>query len=146
MIEQHPEMRSTEELQLLASDGVMQPCRIEWMDRCVHWIFQGPLTASSVIETFGELYGHARFDETRVQIRNYSAITSYEISVADVQKIAAFDRAASKSNPNMKIALVVSTENENHEALAYLYDAELYDTPWQVAVFSSLEAALEWAA
>lgn len=146
MIERHPNIVSDQQLQLVAGKDVERPCVVEWEGRCVHWRFQGSLTAGAVIDTFNELYGHERFDETRVQIRNYSDITSYDITVADVQKIAAFDRAAAMSNPNMKIALVVTMENENHEALAYLYDAELYDTPWKVAIFSCIEDALAWTA
>ena len=62
-----------------------------------------------------------------------------------MQKIAAFDRAAAKTNPQMKIALVTAND-EGHSALAALYDAELYDTPWEVSIFTCGNEALAWAA
>ena len=103
------------------------------------------VTGEQQIEVFSGLYGDERFDDTRGQIRNYCEATVNGISVADVQKIAAFDRAAAKSNPRMKIALVTSG-SENDSALAALYDAELYGTPWKVSLFNCVNEAMAWVA
>ena len=53
--------------------------------------------------------------------------------------------AASKSNPTMRVA-VVTSGSEEQGALASLYDAELYETSWEVAIFSNIDEAKAWAA
>jgi hypothetical protein len=120
-------------------------CLIEWYGNNVHWKFVGEITTSQIIEVFAGLYGDARFDDTRGQIRNFLDFKSQGFSVQDVQKIAAYDRAAAKSNPRMKIALVACGQQEV-SALASLYDAELHDTPWEVNIFRCFHEALAWLA
>ena len=47
-------------------------CEIEWIGKSIHWKFQGEMTGEQIIETFSQLYGQERFDDTRGQIRNYT--------------------------------------------------------------------------
>ncbi len=119
-------------------------CIPQWFGKIIHWDFKGEVTVQGLIDTFASLYGDERFDDTRGQVRNYQN-ASGDFSLEDIQKIAAFDRAAAKTNPNMKIA-VVTTDDEEHTAFASLYDAELYDTPWEVSIFTCPDEALAWVA
>ena len=119
-------------------------CVTEWIGRCIHWQFSGIITADTVIEVISGLYGHERFDDTRAQIRDFRDITLADPSIERVQTIAAFDRAAALSNPNMRVA-VVTTEHLDHQMLTSLYCAELDGTSWEVKMFHCLEAAKGWA-
>ncbi|ARN74391.1 STAS/SEC14 domain-containing protein [Oceanicoccus sagamiensis] len=118
------------------------PCVPKWLGKIIHWNFKGEITTEQLIDTFAELYGDARFDDTRGQVRNYREIKG-AFTVEDVRKIAAYDRAAAKTNPYMKVA-VVTTGHETHSAFAALYDAELYDTNWEISLFTCEEEALAW--
>ena len=119
-------------------------CMPKWLGKIIHWKFQGEMTAQQLIDSFASLYGDERFDDTRGQVRNLRNVKG-TFTVEDVRKIAAYDRAAAKTNPNMKVA-VVTRAHENHTAYAALYDAELYDTEWEVSLFTCEEDALSWVA
>ncbi|WP_101757884.1 hypothetical protein [Oceanicoccus sp. KOV_DT_Chl] len=120
------------------------PCDIEWRGRSIHWKFHGAITSEQLIKTYSSLYGDARFDDTRGQVRDYSQVTELHVSFDDVLRIAAFDKAAAKSNPRMKIAFVFN--NQEYSSLASLYDSELDGGPWQVNFFTCANEAIEWVA
>jgi hypothetical protein len=120
------------------------PCVVEWHGKSVYWNFNGVIDTEQVIDVFSTLYAHERFDETRGQVRDYSNVEG-SFGVTDVRKIAAFDRAAAKTNPQMKIALVTMNE-ENQSAFAALYNTELYESPWEVNIFTCSHEALAWVA
>ena len=120
------------------------PCEIEWRGNTVHWKFYGDVTADQIIDAYGSLYGASRFDDTRAQIRDYSLVESLSLSVEEVLKVAAFDKAAALSNPQMKVALV--TKDLDHSTLAALYDLELEESAWNVGLFDCANEAAKWAA
>ncbi len=120
------------------------PCMPKWLGKIIHWNFTGEYTTQQIIDSFASLYGDARFDDTRGQVRNYRDVKG-EFTVDDVRKIAAFDRAAAKTNPNMKVA-VVTRADESHSAFAALYDAELYESNWEVNIFTCEQEAMDWVA
>jgi hypothetical protein len=122
------------------------PCDIEWHGKAVHWKFSGVSEADEQIEKFSSLYGDERFDSTRAQIRNYNDATNRKFSLNEIKRIAAYDLAAAKTNPQMKIALVLDSKDQEKTAFMSFYDAELYDCTWQVSFFESLEDALVWVA
>lgn len=111
------------------------PCEIEWLGKAIHWNFSGVIEAEDQINTFGGLYGDEQFDSTRAQIRNYSDAIKGRISLNDIKRIAAYDRAAARTNPQMKIAIVLASKDQDNTALLSFYDAELHDCQWQVNFF-----------
>lgn len=116
---------------------------IEWCGDGVHWVFPDFVGTESLIALLNDFYGKPDFDRVRYQIRDCRFTKTTSVSVEGVQKIAAFDLAAARSNPKMRVAILIP-EGEDCEAYASLYDAELYRSDWKFAVFKDFEAAKAW--
>lgn len=110
----------------------------------VTWTFSGEVNMTEFLEAQAELYGEAEFDNIRYQIVDMLQVNEFNVTVEDIEKIAALDLAASESNPRVKIAIVANSELQ--VTLAYFYDSETANSPWTHAVFDTLEQAQKWAA
>lgn len=67
-----------------------------------------------------------------------------DVSPRDIEILAAIDKAASYSNPDIKVAVVATMEAINVMAALYIELSE--DTPYPCEMFTSLEDAREWVA
>ena len=122
------------------------PYTVERRGRCVYWTFNEPVGMEKLLTIYNGLYGSAQFDETRAQVRDFSAFkVTPPISVEDIQRIAANDLAAAKSNVNMKIAIILPANNPNLQTMAQLFLVEMRDGPWRVKVFENKAEAEAWA-
>jgi hypothetical protein len=125
------------------------PYQISWEKKGIVYKFYDFITPKEVISSSEDKYGDDRFDSLRYQILDLSEIKPVAVNDPDmalqlVKRIAATDRAAAISNPDMKIAIVTSLEIIS--TLACLYSAELSDSPWMSSVFKTSTEAREWLA
>ncbi|KKK75535.1 hypothetical protein LCGC14_2872750 [marine sediment metagenome] len=123
------------------------PYQISWEKKGVVQKFHDVITPIELISCNENVYGDSRFDAIRYQILNLTEVRTVDLTDPDkaiqlVRRIAATDRAAAKSNPNMKIAIVASLEILG--SLANLYSSELSDSPWLSDVFETETEAREW--
>jgi hypothetical protein len=98
---------------------------------------------TEIITGSATTHGLASFDDFRYQILDMTNITEADFTVKDIERLAALDQAASKTNPHLKVA--VATIHEEVAALSYLYQAETISSPWKTKVFPCFNEAMDWA-
>jgi len=123
------------------------PYQISWKKHGAVKKFCGYVTLKEFLSCNESVWGDSRFDTVRYQVLDLLEVTMAETSdtaktIRLVERIAATDNAAAKSNPDVKIAIVV--RGETLATLANLYSAELSDSSWVCEVFETVEAAGKW--
>jgi hypothetical protein len=116
--------------------------QIHWEEQGAYKEFSGHLTGAELLRSVSLIHGDRRFDDLRYVINDFLAVDTVEVTEDDVCYIAAIDGAAARSNPNIRIALVV-TEAQG-TALPMCYAA----SPWTLfptRIFHSLDEARSWA-
>jgi hypothetical protein len=118
------------------------PYEVKWESRGVYWRFFGRATGFEILQANLDAYGDPRFEELKYQIADFLEIESLEMDLREVKKIAYMDKAAARSNPNVRVALVAKPETlEMHAKLHAEYAGY---SPWETEVFESLEEARSW--
>ncbi len=105
--------------------------------------FAGHVNDEELRLSVSRLHGDRRFDDLRYVINDFLAVESYDVTEENVMYIAAIDGAAARSNPNIRVALVVTEAQGTQLALRYA------GSPWtvyQTRIFHSAEEARAWAA
>lgn len=105
--------------------------------------YTGHVTDDELVESVSRLYGDPRFDDLRYIINDFLSIESFAVTEDTVTYIAAISGAAARSNPNIRVALLVS--EARGKSLAELY----VDAPWTVfpaQIFPDIETARVWLA
>jgi hypothetical protein len=114
-----------------------------WERNGVTRTFNGFVDGQQVLDSIVEIGEDSRFDSVRYVINDFLNVVDIDISDRDVFRIAAIDRGASITNPNIRIAVVT---NDNHmRDLAQRYGELMKDSPYQTLLFESIDAAREWA-
>jgi len=65
------------------------------------------------------------------------------LTIEECRILAATDRAAAKTNPRVKTAIVAT--DEVIQAFAYLYESEMLSSPWETDFFHTVDEAMKWA-
>ena len=115
-----------------------------WEELGVYRRYNGCVTGKEMREAVEEVEGHVRFDFIRYVINDFLDVTEQDIAPQDIEIIAAIDRAASRSNPDIRIA-VIATEQAILD-MATFYSELSYDSPYQTRMFSTLSEVREWLA
>lgn len=118
------------------------PYRIEWKDRTVRWIYTGIVTGKEALDSNYEVYSDNRFDDLRHEIVDFTNADGIDMSDQEVKKIAYMDKAATNSNPDIKVAMVGSPEMI--KSISGMYAKYSENSRWKVAVFETLEEAEKW--
>jgi hypothetical protein len=118
------------------------PYTTTWTGNGVIWKYTGVLTGQEALQSNLDIYGDARFDDLRYQIADFTDVTDNQISEAYTKKIAYLDRAASQTNPNIKVAVIM--KNSDFIDTADIYAELSKNSPWQVKVCHSREDADAW--
>jgi len=115
-----------------------------WEAGGVYKVFSGDVTGSEVLDSAVEVEEDQRFDQVRYVINDFLAVDGVDANERDIALVAAIDRAASKTNPDIRIA-VVATQQKIIE-LAQHYSRLIEDCPFQAQLFASVEDARNWLA
>lgn len=114
-----------------------------WETKGVLKIFSGDISGDEVFNATVEIEADPRFDEITYVINDFLQITSVTVVDKDIARLAAIDRAAARTNPNIRIAVVTQTDRIRESAQQY---AEMMKgSPYQARVFDSVEQARDWA-
>jgi hypothetical protein len=115
----------------------------------LHWFPDGvrcdlcdPATSQDLIDSQRAVTADPRFDDLRVEITNFLGTSGVTCSPADMKLLAALDRAAALSNPNVKVAFVV--DDPSTVVALGQYCERMMPGSWDTRVFNSLTAASEW--
>ena len=114
-----------------------------WEDNGVYRKYHGRVNAEEILQAMNDVHGHKMFDSIRYVINDFLNVTECDIAASDVLSLAALDRAAALTNPNIKIAMV-ATETII-QMFANLYGDLIAKSPYTSEVFTDLEEAKIWA-
>ena len=115
---------------------------ISWTETGVIWTYTGLLTGSEIIESNDAIYGDARFDDLRYQIVDMSGVDSFQVSELEMRQMAHLDKAAARTNPHIRIAVVAPAGPAREVAEAYAKHST--DAIWKSETFNRMEEAQDW--
>jgi hypothetical protein len=113
-----------------------------WEQHGVIRIFSGFIDGQQVLDSVVSIEEDSRFDLVRYVINDFLDVADFDISDEEIVRIAAIDRAASVTNPNIRIALVA--QDDRIRGLAERYGNLMQNSPYKTSLFTSVEAAREW--
>ena len=106
---------------------------------------KGLISIDEIHEANGLIHGHEDFDAHKYQIINLLDADFSTINQNKSVEPAATDLVASKTRPNIKVALVVREAKAVNFCKLYILESKQDDSPWDFEIFSELEGALQWA-
>lgn len=113
---------------------------INWEHDGVYWKYSGEVSGKELIEASTAIYGDPRFDALRYKLVDFLDVDKIKIDEKEVTLIACQHKAAEKSNPYIKNAIVTTSDSE----LANLFATYFSDSPWEVKIFHVLDEANNW--
>ena len=114
---------------------------IQWLSRGLIRTLKGTLTIDDFLRSNNEIFGSEHFDSMRYMIVDFREVEVYHATMLDVRRVAYLDKAAAKSNPRIKVA-VVGMEVTHEYFEEYLKVAS--DNAWVVRSFHTIEEAQTW--
>jgi len=113
-----------------------------WEERGLVKVFTGDISGEEVLKSTSEVHGDPRFDNLKYVINDFLQVDDARATDQDIARLAAIDRAASRSNPNIRIAVVTKREDIRHWAEQYVKYS--VDCPYETQLFTDIEAARSW--
>lgn len=114
-----------------------------WEGHGVYRKYVGTMTGKEIIQAVQEVEGDHRFDSIRYVINDYLDVSGADVSDREVKIIAAIDRAAALTNPDIKVAMVTNSKKIFDMATMY---CEMPDVPYPSRTFTELDEARDWVA
>ncbi len=109
----------------------------------VYWQFFGVVTFGEIMAANQEVWDSPNWNELRYQIVDFLNIEELDLRDDQAAAAAYMDKAASKSCPQMKVALVADGTDSIELCNAYIVTL---DTPgWEAQIFDDVAAASKWA-
>ena len=103
--------------------------------------FSGHVTSEEILRAVLESPAASSFDEYRYVINDFRRVTSIELDQATMDEVAAFDGAAYRSNPRVRVAVVPGPAAVMDTIAAYSASGM---SPYAIEVFESVDAARAW--
>lgn len=119
--------------------------RTIWKDDGILWHYFGHVTADDISEANDEFFNDYRSRKSRYQIIDASGIEVLEWQQDDIVETSANDVGASMAVQGLKIAFVVSEDEDVLEKIhAYIELCKQMDASWTFNIFRDLSEAEEW--
>lgn len=115
--------------------------QVFWEESGAYKRFAGHVSDDELARSVSGIHGDRRFDDLRYVINDFLGVESFDVTAENVTYIAAIDGAAARSNPHIRIALVVAHPEATDLAMRYIA------SPWTVyptRIFPSLDEARAW--
>lgn len=119
------------------------PHKTTWTANGIIWEYSGIVTLEQVADANTEFYNDPRSDNSKYQIFDVSAVDEIVGDEAQAKRLAAIDHGASRSIPDLKIALVI---NESMLPLAetYMENLSKLGCRWDCKTFYFQAEARAW--
>ena len=117
---------------------------IQWMDKGVIITYQGLLNTYAIAQLNNTLYSDNRFDDCRYIIDDYLKADISPLNELTSKKSAATDYGASKSNPNLKLAMVIKGSRQIELANIFICTINKLHCTWECKIFGTLTEAKAW--
>lgn len=114
----------------------------EWKEWGLHFRFTGRVTGREIHQGTRGLHGDARFDDLVCVVVDFSEAESFDVTEQEIKEIAYIDRAAAKSNPNLRMAIVA--HQKIIKELSNFYAKHGESSPWEIRVFDTPQEAKKW--
>lgn len=118
------------------------PYKNIWERDGVYRRYSNSITGKEVLQAVQDVHGHELFDSIRYVINDFLEVTKHDVSLHDIKSLAAIDKAAALTNPNIKIAIV--TTMPTIQTLSSLYGELINKSPFTCKIFSCLDEARKW--
>jgi hypothetical protein len=105
-------------------------------------IFSGVITSQEIYDANTEILSHPDFPSLRYQLCIFQNVSDFQISTHELMLTAQRDIEASKTNKNVKVAIV--TDSTLVYGLGRMYDAFADESDWQTEIFWKIEEAYDW--
>ena len=115
----------------------------KWEEKGLYRKFTDKVLGEEILRLNLAQQGDPRFDEIIYVINDFTQIVDFDINDRDVKKISAVDNIASRSNPNIRVA-IVSTFKPLLEWIESYCEA-MVGTPNECEIFSNVNDAYKWA-
>ena len=119
------------------------PYTIKWEKREAYCKFTGEVSGQEIIDCNMDMYGSASFDTLKICIFDMLDVAKVNMTIDEVKKTSAFDRASAKFNPRIKVAIVSTDKVFQELSKGYLDGMSI--SPWKGKAFHTLDEAIEWA-
>jgi len=100
------------------------------------------VTGKEIIEAHKDIYNEKNLKSQKYQIIDRSHCKEYNVSSAEVQRIAEIDKAASKFNPNIIIALISPTDLQF--GMSRMWQTHVEESLFVTHIFRDRKSADEW--
>ena len=120
----------------------LMPFNAKWTNKGVDWIFHGDVTGEEILAACMNIYGDSRFDSLTYKIVDFLGIGTIRLTEEIIKKIAYFDMAASKTNPNLKVAIL--SKDAVLDDYSALYAAYMTETAWKIQFFTDRQTLEAW--
>ena len=120
------------------------PIEIKYIDGGIgiEFIGSGVVTGADIIAANKEIYRNENFSRQRYKIVDRTNCTEYRVSNEEIRIIAEQDKAASKTNPNIIVSLISTTDLQY--GLSRMYQAYVGDSGFLTEIFRDRKSAEEW--
>ncbi len=116
---------------------------IVWESRGAYKRFFGDVTDDELMQCLISIESDSRFDDLRYVVNDFLKVESFAVSEESVRVMSAIDKAASSTNPNIRIAIVAT--DAQIRALAKLYAHSPLNV-YPTEIFQDIGAARGWLA
>jgi hypothetical protein len=105
-------------------------------------VASGIITGADIIEAHKEIYNEENLNKQKYQIIDRTKCEQYNVSPVEVQQIADIDKAASKSNPNIIIAIISPTDLQF--GMSRMWEMYVEESRFLTEIFRDRKSADEW--
>lgn len=108
----------------------------------VEIIATGDVFGKDIIEIYSEIYNHDTLHKQKFQLIDRTDCKKYFVSTKELKTIAELDIEASKTNPNIIVAIISPTQI-THDA-AEIWKTFTKESTFQTELFDDRNSAIEW--
>ncbi|ARN74399.1 hypothetical protein [Oceanicoccus sagamiensis] len=119
--------------------------KLEWSGKTVSCHWSGVVKGHDLVTANRLIHSDARFDDLRYMLFLMADIEQVDVTIEDVEKLAAMGIGAAKSNSSLRCA-TVSTDDDWYGLSSFyqMHMDEAAGPSWSLGLFKTREAAEEW--
>ena len=120
------------------------PFKYTWIDNRFYCIFNGIVTWEDFYSATSTLYGASKFDISNEILIEIAESAKIIVTERNAQEIAYLDKAASRYNSKLRMAIIAEKPEARAFALKYIEIAKQIGVPWVYKLFDRHEDADAW--